>query len=206
MISPVTSEQYLFLDFYHIACFEKIADLSKADFLDRISPVTRSTYDIRNIKGSSILDGSYLCAGAVERLVLQWKVQRGAWIDESEGKEVESLEEFMPNLYELLQNAGSSKFKAPRSIPGMAMHEYILLITTLAPYESDGPEDTDEWNLFDTFLSKDQESWRDPHDLSKMLTMWEKYAVRRLPLIDRISNLTSLSHIINCLYFTNLGS
>lgn len=58
------------IDLYHVACLEKIADLSKADFLDRISPVMRSTYGIRKIKGSSILDGTYLCEGAVERLVL----------------------------------------------------------------------------------------------------------------------------------------
>lgn len=147
-------------DLYHVACLEKIADLSKADFLDRISPVMRSTYGIRKIKGSSILDGSYLCEGAVERLVLQWKVQRGGWIDESEGEQVESFEGSMPEFYELLQNAGSRKCKASGPITGMTMHEYMLLMT----------------NLFDTFLSKDKESWHDHHDLSKMLTKWGKYA------------------------------
>lgn len=70
------------------------------------------------------------------------------------------------------------------------MHEYLLLITTLAPYKSNGPEDTDECNIFDTFLSQDQESWHDPHDLSKMLTKLGKYVVRRLLLIDYDPNST----------------
>jgi hypothetical protein len=189
MVLPGDLKRCLPIDFYHVACLEKIADLSKADFLDRISPVTRSTYGIRKIKGRSLLDGSYLCDGAIERLVLQWKVQRGAWIDESEGEEVESLKESMPEFYELLQNSGSRKCKTSGPIAGMAMHEYLLLITTLAPYESDGPGGTDEWNLFDTFLSQDRGSWHDPHDLSKMLTKWGKYAVRRL-LRYRVFNST----------------
>ena len=137
-----------------------------------------------------MLDGNYLCEGAVEKLVLAWKVQRGEWIDESEGQEVESFAGSSPEFYELLHKAGSSKFKGPGPIGKMTLHEYVLLTTALAPYESDGPEDTDEWNLFDTFLSKDKGSWRDPHDLSKMLGSWERYVVRRPPLIDRISNLT----------------
>ena len=75
----------MFLDFYYIACFEKITDLSKADFLDCIVPVMRATYTICNIKGTSILDSNYLCEGVVEKLVLVWKVQKGEWINKSEG-------------------------------------------------------------------------------------------------------------------------
>ena len=84
------------LDFYHVACFEEIADLPKADFLDRISPMTRSTCRIRNLKGTSILDGNYLC----------------------EGKKVDSLEETLPEFNDLLQRPGSSKFTASGPIPG----------------------------------------------------------------------------------------
>lgn len=98
----------------------------------------------RNIKGSSNLNGNYLCDGVVERLVLQWKVRREAWIAKGRGEKEHSLEERRPDLNEILENAGSSKLKASGPIPGMSEQEYHLLITTLAPYESDGPEDTDE--------------------------------------------------------------
>jgi hypothetical protein len=89
--------------------------------------VTRATYAIRNIEGSSVLDGDYLCERAVEKLVLAWKFQRGAWIDESEGHEVDSFAECSPEFYEVLYKAGSSKFKAPGPIGKMTMHEYVLL-------------------------------------------------------------------------------
>jgi hypothetical protein len=109
-------------DFYHVACFEKIADLSKADFLDRISPATRSTCHIRNLKGASIPDGNYLCEGGVERLVLEWKVQRGGWTDEREGKKVDSLEETLPEFNNLLRKAGSSKFRSGRFLGRLNMN------------------------------------------------------------------------------------
>jgi hypothetical protein len=73
-------------------------------FLDRLSPVTRLAYRIRNLERSSILDGSYFCDGAVGRLVLEWKFQRERWIDESDGKEIESLEVSEPDFNELLRD------------------------------------------------------------------------------------------------------
>ena len=136
--------------------------------------MTRLTCRIRNLKEASVLDGNYLCEGGVE---LGWKVLRRGWIDESEGKKLDSLEKDLPEFNDLLQRPGSSKFTASGPTPGMTQHEYGLLLTTLAPFESDGPENTEEWNLFDTFLSKDKESWHDPHDLGKMLKMWEISAV-----------------------------
>ncbi|RDL37482.1 uncharacterized protein BP5553_04915 [Venustampulla echinocandica] len=146
-----------------------------ADFLDRILPVTRLTWGLRKISPMSMMDGNYLCSAGVERLVLEWKYQRGRWIDESDGKEVESLEATDPDLYVITHKAGSSSFKVSGPPPGVNPGEYRLSITALAPYESDGPEDTEEWNLFDDFLSNDKESLNDPHDLSKMLTRWENY-------------------------------
>jgi hypothetical protein len=172
------------LDLYHVECFERIADLSKADFLDRIiSPVTRVTWKSRNLKATSVLDGNYLCDGGVEGLVLDWKVRRGRWIDETDGKEVESDEVAPDGFVDQLRNAGSSKFRASGPMGGMTQHEYFNLLTTLAPWESDGPEDTEEWNLFNTFLSKEKKSWHDPHDVSKMLRKWENCVVKRLFII-----------------------
>ena len=155
-----------------MACFENIADLSDADFLDRISPVTRATYRIRNLQANNILDGNYLCDGAVERLVLEWKVQRGKWIDEQKGEDQEPMD---PAFNNLLQKAGSSSYVpvTRQSIPGMDIHEYLLLSDTLAPFESDGQDDKEEWNLFETYLNDDKASLEDRHDLSNMLLAWK---------------------------------
>ena len=155
-----------------MACFENIADLSDADFLDRISPVTRATYRIRNLQANNILDGNYLCDGAVERLVLEWKVQRGKWIDEQKGEDQEPMD---PAFNNLLQKAGSSSYVpvTRQSISGMDIHEYHLLSDTLAPFESDGQDDKEEWNLFETYLNDDKASLEDRHDLSNMLLAWK---------------------------------
>ena len=107
-------------------------------------------------------------------MVLEWKVWGGGRIDESEGKKVDSLEDTLPEFNDLLRKAGSSKFTASGPIPGMTQHEYGLLLT---PFESDGHEHTEEWNLFDAFLSKDKESWHGPHYLSNMLRIWENCVV-----------------------------
>lgn len=80
------------LDFYHVACFEKIADLSQADFLDRILPMTRAFFHLRNLKANNIADGDYLCDEGAERLILEWKVQRGKWIDKRDGVEQETMD------------------------------------------------------------------------------------------------------------------
>jgi hypothetical protein len=33
-------------------------------------------------RGINIIDGDYLCNGGAEKLILQWKIQHGKWIDE----------------------------------------------------------------------------------------------------------------------------
>ncbi|OQE09674.1 hypothetical protein PENFLA_c096G02354, partial [Penicillium flavigenum] len=58
-------------------CFEKIADFSRVEFLDRLQPLTRNTFKFRGVNVGGILDGNYLVSGGVERLVLEWKVTHG---------------------------------------------------------------------------------------------------------------------------------
>ncbi|KAL3468885.1 hypothetical protein BJX99DRAFT_97546 [Aspergillus californicus] len=50
--------------------------------------------------------------------------------------------------------------------------EYYNLCITLAPYESNGPDDTEGWNLFDTYLDSTVKALDNPHDLSTMLQRW----------------------------------
>ncbi|KAL1869747.1 hypothetical protein Plec18167_007671 [Paecilomyces lecythidis] len=156
-------------NFYHIRCFEELADFTQADFLDRIQPLTRQTWKLRGLKAGSVLDGNYLVPGGVERLVLEWKVTHGKWIDERDGKEQKSLD---PDFSGLLRMAGSSEYKPLLEPAGLSDYEYYNLLVTLAPYESDGPDDTEEWNLFDIYLDRTIKGFDNPHSLSTMLQRW----------------------------------
>ena len=55
-----------------------------------------------------------------------------------------------------------------------------ILVDTLAPIESDGPEDNDEWNLFKQYLpdNSEEEKLHDRTHLSKMLRAWHISKVR----------------------------
>ncbi|KAL2822262.1 hypothetical protein BDW59DRAFT_149627 [Aspergillus cavernicola] len=162
-------------DLYHIHCFEELVDFTQADFLDRIQPLTRQTWKLRGLNAGSVLDGNYLVPGAVERLVLEWKVTHGKWIDKRDGVYDESGdgEHVHADFFALLRKAGSSEYKQPtKAATGLPGNEYYNLLVTLAPYESDGPGDTEEWNLFDTYLDSTVKALDNPHDLSTMLQHW----------------------------------
>jgi hypothetical protein len=172
----------LFAGLYHIHCFEKLADFTHADFLDQIQPLTRQTWKLRGINAGSVLDGNYLVPGGVERLVLEWKVTHGKWIDKRDGVCDESEEEkrVYADFLALLRKAGSSKYKQHMKPTGLPHDKYHNLLVTLAPYESDGPDDTEEWNLFDTYLDSTVKAFNDPHDLSTMLQRWHEDVVSPL--------------------------
>ncbi|KAH1545494.1 hypothetical protein KXX57_004575 [Aspergillus fumigatus] len=159
---------------YHIHCFEKLADFTQADFLDRIQPLTRQTWKLRGLNAGSVLDGNYLVPGGVERLVLEWKVTHGKWIDKRDGVYDESEDEkrVHADFFALLRKAGSSEYKQLMKPTGLSFDEYYNLLGPLAPYESDGPHDTEEWNLFDTYLDSTVKALDNPHDLSTMLQRW----------------------------------
>ena len=115
------------------------------------------------------MDGQYHVTGGVERLALEWRAMRGRWIDERAGIPQEPLD---PELEELLKRAGSATFKQ-RRIKDMDTFEFNRLSKDLAPIESDGKDDTDEWNMFEEYLNTNENSLRHRHDLSRILTRWE---------------------------------
>jgi hypothetical protein len=121
-----------------------------------------------------VLDGNYLVPGGVERLVLEWKVTHGKWIDKRDGVYDESEDEkrVHADFFALLRKAGSSEYKQLMKPTGLSFDEYYNLLGPLAPYESDGPHDTEEWNLFDTYLDSTVKALDNPHDLSTMLQRW----------------------------------
>jgi hypothetical protein len=78
---PVTYSYRVLSLVLRFACIEKITNLSQADFLNHIQPVTRAFFRLRNFKANNIADGIYLCDGGTEELVLKWKVWREKWIE-----------------------------------------------------------------------------------------------------------------------------
>ncbi|KAH7129131.1 hypothetical protein EDB81DRAFT_808769 [Dactylonectria macrodidyma] len=164
-------------DFYHLRCFEMIADFSQISYLKRVNPVTRSTFNLRGIKASSMMDGNYLLDGGAERLVLQWKVERGRQIDERDDAPIHDQPPLAQDFADLLKRAGEPGFQAQKP-EGMEFSEFRNLTTILAPNESDGPEDDEVWNLFDEFLyTREPGSLDNRHDLSDMLETWQSYSM-----------------------------
>ncbi|KAJ5111983.1 hypothetical protein N7532_000028, partial [Penicillium argentinense] len=150
-------------------CFEKIADFSRVEFLERLQPLTRNTFKFRGVHVGGILDGNYLVPGGVERLVMEWKDTHGKWADKRDG--------LLPaNFDTLLRQAGSAVYQGTNMPHGLDQFEFYNLITTLASNESEGPDDKSEWNLFNKYLDSSAQALDNPHDLSSMLQHWQNDA------------------------------
>jgi hypothetical protein len=107
----------------------------------------------------------------------------GRLMDRRDGVPVAPRE---PDFDDLLRKSGSSSYK-PKRVDGMSNHEFLDLATTLAPIESDGVDDQEEWNLFDEYLPMDFDDVEDlnVHDsLSTMLTIWGTDKVRHRPVSE----------------------
>ena len=164
---------FVLQDFYHLHCFETIVDFSQYEFLKRVYPVTRRTTDLRQLRAFSIKDGDYLLDGGAERLSLQWKAKLEQLIARRDNVNIPSLD---PALKDLLTKSGSAHYQ-PHLPPLMDEFEFGLLKHDLAPVESDGTEDTEEWNLFDEYLTADEETLLyGQHRLSRSLQLW-RYSV-----------------------------
>jgi len=59
-----TNDANSFSDYYHIRCFERIADFSQADYLDRVTVVDHPNRHLT--KG-----GYYPCDAGAQRIVLE---------------------------------------------------------------------------------------------------------------------------------------
>ncbi|ELR10426.1 hypothetical protein GMDG_00838 [Pseudogymnoascus destructans 20631-21] len=134
-----------------------------------------ATWSFRNLKSSSVLDGNYPLDAGAERLTIAWKAAVRKLIDERDGVEIN--DDSNAAFRDLLDSAGSSKY-VPQDVPDVGEHR--LLSSTLAPNESDGPEDTEEWNLFNEYqvvVDDDQKSLENRHNLGMTLFMWRDHVV-----------------------------
>ena len=150
---------------------EEIFDLSHQDILNHMVVVTRSIFLAHNVPMLSIMDGDHLCVGDVEKLAREWKVQSLRCIAERDGVEQEPRD---PDLDNLLYQAGSLGFTY-QPVPQLDWHEKSVLIETVAPVKINGPEDTQEWNLFDSYLNAkyDEESLHERHNLISASQRWK---------------------------------
>src|ERR1700742_4763249 len=97
------------------------------------------------------MDGTYLLDAGAERLVSEWKYQRGHWVDKHAGVDQGAPDPSYDHIY---YNNGSAKFKPDENLKTLKLR---ILVDTLAPIESDGPEDNDEWTLFKQYLHDNSE-------------------------------------------------
>lgn len=167
-------------DYYHIPCFERIADFNESAYLNRLVPLTRNTFRLRGLKLSSVSDGSYLLSGGAERLILEWKVRRGMDIDKRDGVFDPACYELDRGVHALMYEAGSRGYWPSGRPTGLDMYEYYTLARTVAVNES-GDGDEEEWNLFEAFLGHEESgSGCGRHDLSELLERWEQSKVSLL--------------------------
>ncbi|KAL4812434.1 hypothetical protein BDW67DRAFT_170060 [Aspergillus spinulosporus] len=170
-------------DYYHIPCFERLADFNESAYLNRLVPLTRNTFRLRGLKLSSVSDGSYLLSGGAERLILEWKLRRGMEIDKRDGVFDPACYELGRGVHALMYEAGSRGYWPSGRPAELDMYEYYTLARTVAVNES-GDGNEEEWNLFEAFLGHREsgsESGSGRHDLSELLERWEQSKVSVLP-------------------------
>ncbi|KAL4940088.1 hypothetical protein BDV06DRAFT_26298 [Aspergillus oleicola] len=165
-------------DYYHIPCFEAIADLSNdSTYLSRLIPLTRNTYHLRGLKPSSVSDGTYLISGGGERLILEWKLRRSMELDRRDGVYDPRQYELDNEISDLLYKAGERGFVLSGRPRGLDVFEYFTLARTVAVNEPDSFGEVGGWNLFEEFLDESRKEGgqgRERHGLSRMLERWEQ--------------------------------
>ena len=157
-----------------------IADLDEPFFYERIIPLTRNTFGFRIIHYEEVKAGKYVCDGGAERLVQEWRYKKWEISQHRMGfRQERRPQDAMENI---AYNAGSRRF-VYRPVPDMGMWEVNCYIGPLAPNESDGADDENEWNLFESFLYpkpevlSEHDYFSDRHCLSKVLKAWHNAKV-----------------------------
>lgn len=173
--------------------------------MDRIQPVTQeNAVAIRGHIPTSVMDGNYLLDVGAKMLVLEWKMLMKCYICLKNDIPLE----YDLKSYNLRHKCGSASYehKAPTDMPSEA---YLQLCLYGAPIESDGPEDQQEWNLFEQYIPfalktpwdlealKDHKDLDQTHSLSRMLAHWS----RDKASYDDISGefVTDIIYLVACL-------
>ncbi|KUI74175.1 hypothetical protein VM1G_11962 [Cytospora mali] len=125
-----------------------------------LSPIACILFFIsRKTKGAACIeymalerDGKYLLDAGAESLVMAWTVSRERLIDERDGVHCESDQD-SKDFASLVFKTGTPGFQA--TMPkGMLFNEYQYRIRSLAPVESDGPDDTEPCIHLEEYLDR----------------------------------------------------
>ncbi|KAI1375599.1 hypothetical protein F4677DRAFT_421849 [Hypoxylon crocopeplum] len=125
----------------------------------------------------SVLEGNFLLDGGAERLIEQWKASVEQLISQRNGVPRKVLES---DYNDFLYKSGSAHH-CPKKVLGVSDYEYYRFTYQLAPIESDGLADKEEWNLFEEFLPKmpsSVEGLDETDSLSSVLNHWSHLRVR----------------------------
>ncbi|KAE8453881.1 hypothetical protein EG329_007657 [Mollisiaceae sp. DMI_Dod_QoI] len=152
-------------EFYHLKCFEQIADFQDAEFLDRLLPAAPRFMSVRgqttDAKPPPIL---FVDRGA-KRLIEEWKHIMRRLINKRDNI---NNDDDNSESHDGYYKAGSSK-DTPKIPDGTDQENFEGLSNQLAPIESDGTLDSYEWDLFNRFLTvstERKEGLDDKHSLS----------------------------------------
>ncbi|RYP54679.1 hypothetical protein DL768_000615 [Monosporascus sp. mg162] len=151
---------------WNAECFERLADFAQPQNLNRLRPVTRHTVPLRidSYNTYALLDGG------AEKLITEWKSVLDGLTTRRAGNPWP-----LPDLacYDILHSSGRIGFY--RHKPALMSHyEYFLHTHQLAPIKSDGPEEEDEWDLFDEYFRTEypQNIEYQANRLGEMLRSW----------------------------------
>lgn len=170
------------IDYYHIRCFEELADFSQEDYLDRLRPVIQSTaVSPRGLAENSLTHRRICLDAGTIRLVLEWK----------------TLVKFLAHARRMMSvdsqlTVGEILDILQKDDLGLYMPDEIeawIQTPTDDPIQRHGPPEghsgpPEEWNLFEEHIPltvksirnlkdfKDLGDLENPHTLSEMLDRW----------------------------------
>ncbi|KAK7956358.1 uncharacterized protein PG986_005580 [Apiospora aurea] len=185
--------------YYHVDCFEKIADFSKTEYVNRLQPMDRGEWHSRlqrmahdpstqlRFGAMGLMDGNTCLDSGASILIYHWIRSMRSLIARRNGDPEEHID---PHLLDILYKSGSSSFK-PTKPDGMDDSRYDRLIHNFAPIESDGVDDKKEWNLFEQYVPCKFEDFEDLNrtdSLSSMLAAWSLDKVLVLYSPDRLTD------------------
>ncbi|KAF2442632.1 hypothetical protein P171DRAFT_474049 [Karstenula rhodostoma CBS 690.94] len=171
-------------DYYHVRCFEELADFSQEDYLDRLRPVIQSTaVSPRGLIANSLAHRRICLDAGAMRLVLEWKTLMKYLIYAKNMMSSFSLLGLQDILVRMQKGAPASYL--PNEIEAWIQTPTDDPIERYEPPEGQ-PGPNEEWNLFEDHIPltvksikhlknfKDLRDLENPHTLSEMLERWTK--------------------------------
>ncbi len=179
-------------DYFHVRCFEHLVDLSNPIYLERLLALTCNVRGLRETSPAAAENGWNFVDCGAERLILEWKCQRKRWIVMRAGEITVAPSSYDPDFWNMYYNAGCAWFIPPDQY---LTHRFML--PQLAPVETGGFGDLNEWRLFREYLpdSSEEHFLDDRHHLSQVLEDW---AAAQVTMVFFSSYFSYTSRLLGC--------